>query len=304
MLPAICASANARLPRTGPISSLDTLKEWFGREDSIAILKADHSWGGWGVRIVRDIREAEVALGRMTGARYLALAMKRLLWDQDPELVLGLLRGRKPALTVQAFIPGTVANCALASWEGEVLASIAVEVLVSHGPTGSATVVRVVYHPEMISIAARIVRHLGGTGFFGFDFILEERSGRAFLLEVNPRATQISHLALGKGRNLPAALCARLLGESVSDTPAVTERDVIAFFPQELRRDPDSRFLVTAYNDIPYEEPALVRAFLAKPSPTRRLVSYVRRIQARMRSGGIAFGGSVEPIKLPNSDGI
>jgi hypothetical protein len=265
---------------------------------------SDSSWGGWGVRIVSNLREAEGAFYRMTGARYYALAVKRLLWDQDPELSLQLLRGYKPALTVQSFICGTVANCSVACWEGDVIASIGVEVIVTQGLTGHATVVQVVNNREMIETATRVVRQIGGTGFFGFDFILENGSGRAFLLEINPRATQISHLALGKGHDLPAAIRARLLGEPAPDSPAITVRNLIAFFPQELRRDPASRFLSHAYHDVPYEEPALVRAFLATPSPLRRLVAWLRTIQDGAHSQSVAFGGPVKHLELPRSDGV
>jgi hypothetical protein len=303
LLPGIAKLANVLLPRTNPVSSRGTLKEWFARDGSVAVLKADHSWGGWGVRIVSNLREAEVAFHRMTGARYFALTVKRLLWDRDPELFLQLLCGRKPVLTVQTFIRGKIANCSVACWEGDVIAGIAVEVMVTEGPTGNATVVRVVDNREMIDIARRIIRQIGGTGFFGFDFILETESRCAVLLEVNPRVTQISHLALGKGRDLPAAIRARLLGEPAPDSLAITERDLIAFFPQELRRDPASRFLDLAYHDVPYEEPALVRAFLATPSPMRRLVKWGRTIQARLHSRSVTFGGSVENLELPRSDG-
>jgi len=303
-LAGVAERANVLLPSTTRVSSLDTLKEWFAREGSVAVIKADHSWGGWGVRIVSNLREAEAAFHRMTGARYCALAMKRLLWDRDPELSLQLLRGRKPALTVQSFICGKVANCSVACWEGDVIASIVVEVLVTQSPTGHATVVQVVNNREMIETATRIVRQIGGTGFFGFDFILENGSGRAFLLEINPRATQISHLALGKGHDLPAAIRARLLGEPAPDSPAITVRDLIAFFPQELRRDPAGRFLSHAYHDVPYEEPALVRAFLAAPSPMRRLVASLRTIQARAHSQSAAFGDPVKHLELPRSDGV
>jgi len=260
---------------------LDKLKLWFTRESSAGVLKADHSWAGWGVRIVSNYQEAEAAFRAMTGARHFALVVKRLLWDRDPELFLQLLRGRKRALTVQSFIRGKIANCSIACWEGEVIANIGVEVIAAQCPTGNATVVRVVNNHDMIETAARVVRQIGGTGFFGFDFILEEGSERAVLLEINPRATQITHLALGKERDLPAAIRAKLLGEPTPDSRRITDEKVIAFFPQEVRRDPESVFLGLAYHDMPHEEPALVRALLAKPGRMRRFFAWVRTIHAR-----------------------
>jgi hypothetical protein len=175
----------------------------------------------------------------MTGPQNLARTTKFLLWDQDPELPIQLMRGVKPVLSVQAYIHGKLANCAVAAcWEGEVIASIAVEVLAAYGPTGNATVVRVVDNHEMVEAARRVVHRVGGTRFFGFDFFLEETSGRPFLIEINPRATRINHLALGIGHDLPAALLAGVAGEPVRESRVVTDRDVIAFFPQEWRAKP------------------------------------------------------------------
>jgi hypothetical protein len=40
----------------------------------------------------------------------------------------------------------------------------------------------------------------------------------------------------------------------------VTENDVIALFPQEWLRDPQSPFLRTAYHDVPWHESEFLRA--------------------------------------------
>jgi hypothetical protein len=97
------------------------------------------------------------------------------------------------------------------------------------------------------------------SGLHGFDFMLEEQTGNAYLIEMNPRATQVGHLALGQGRDIPAALYAVLSGKVVQPAPKVTENATIALFPQEWMRDPASAFLRSAYHDIPWEEPELVR---------------------------------------------
>ena len=105
-----------------------------------------------------------------------------------------------------------------------------------------------------------MVRRLNLSGLHGFDFMLEAHTGNAHLIEINPRATQVGHLALGPGRDLPAALYAALCGEPVHAAPKVTENDVIALFPQEWLRAPESAFLRTAYHDVPWEERELLRA--------------------------------------------
>ena len=108
-------------------------------------------------------------------------------------------------------------------------------------------------------MSRRIVRRLGLSGFFGFDFMLETGTGNAYLIEVNPRSTQVGHLSLGAGHDLPAALYAALSGKTVQPSPKITENDTIALFPQEWIRDPESAFLQSAYHDVPWEEPELIR---------------------------------------------
>lgn len=296
LLPALAEAADVAVPRTQRVASPDELAHWLASEGYPAVLKSDHSWGGRGVAIIRGPQEAAAAFRKMAGWHHLAHVAKRLLWEQDPQPCLQLLQGIRPVLTVQTFIPGKIANCSVVCWEGEVIAGIAVEVLATQGPTGNATVVRVVDGADMIGVARRIVRRLGGSGFFGFDFILDEASGRPVLLEVNPRATQISHLAYGPGRDLAAALRGRLTGEPIHEARRLTDRDIIAFFPQEWRRDPASSFLLTAYHDIPHDEPALIQAFLAAPSPARRVISQLRRLRANV----LHKAPSGPPLEVPN----
>ena len=259
-LASIAAQARVLLPRTRSVSTLDELLDWLGRKGFPAVLKINHSWGGRGVSIIKNLCEAERAHHRMTGSRALLRAVGRVIRYRDPEPLLQVSHAWRPMLSVQAYIAGRPANCAVACWEGEVIASIAVEALVTRTPTDHATVIRVIENPQMADTARRIVRQLGVTGFFGFDFVLEESSGQAFLVEINPRATQINHLALGAGRDLPAALRARMSRSPLREAAAVTDCETIALFPQEWRRDPHSGFLQTAYHDVPYDAPELARA--------------------------------------------
>src|SRR5204862_4420831 len=179
----------------------------------------------------------------------------------NSEMAFNALSGVAPIVSAQRFVPGDNANCAVACWNGEVIAAIAVQVVASSGPTGQSTVVRVVEHESMLATARNIVGVLGMSGFCGFDFILEEGSGSALLIEVNPRATQINHLALGHGRDLVAAMRAKITDTPLSERPAVTDRDMVALFPQEVTRDPESSFLATAYHDVPAAAPELGRCY-------------------------------------------
>jgi ATP-grasp domain len=128
------------------------------------------------------------------------------------------------------------------------------------GPSGHATVLRLIENAEMSSAAERIARKLKLSGTHGFDFMLEDRTGSAYLIEINPRATQVGHLTLGLGRDIPAALHSAVTGNSVRPALKVTNDDTIALFPQEWLRDPASTYLQSAYHDVPWDKPDLIRA--------------------------------------------
>jgi hypothetical protein len=165
-------------------------------------------------------------------------------------------------------VAGREATTAVACWEGAVLASLHFEVVHKRDSAGPSSVLRLIDNREMSAAAEKMVQRLKLSGFHGFDFMLETRTGNARLIEINPRATQVGHLTLGPGRDLPAALYAALSGQDLHPAPKVTENDIIALFPQEWMRDPDSAFLQSAYHDVPWEEPELLRAcarILRKP---------------------------------------
>ena len=110
--------------------------------------------------------------------------------------------------------------------------------------------------------------------------MLDSHTGNAYLIEINPRATQVGHLALGSGRDLPAALYAALSGNPVQAAPKVTENDTITLFPQEWVRDPASPYLTSGYHDVPWEEPELLRACVGKRWKRNRKSSKELRVQA------------------------
>jgi len=267
-LATVAGSAGALLPPTEVVASETQLRDWLCREGFPAVLKADFTSGGSGVMVIHNERTAADGFRKLSRRSSLARAHGALGLKFDPYLVRQRLLGVKPKLSVQSLIRGKLANCAVACWQGKVIAGIAVEVLATQNPTEHATVVRVVAGREMLGVAELIVNSLGMSGFCGFDFVIEDNSGRAFLIEINPRATQINHLALGEGRNLPAALRARIADEPIHSGRAVTDEKIIALFPQEWLRDPQSKFLNDNYHDVP-KEPELLK-YYSKPKPKIR----------------------------------
>jgi hypothetical protein len=255
-----CAQeGGVRVPKSEVITNIEALRKWAARSGFPTVLKADGTSGGDGVRVVHTLEEAESAFQALQAPPLLSRAVKRALLDQDKRLFWPYLLRRRAVVNAQTFVAGREATSAIACWKGTVLAELHFEVLRKVDDAGPSTVVRLIENADMSFAAEKIVRRLNLSGLHGFDFMLEANTGNAYLLEINPRATQVGYLALGWGRDLPAALFAAISGEPVRTARKVTENDVIALFPQEWNGDPESPFLQSGYHDIPWEEPELVK---------------------------------------------
>ncbi len=256
----VAREAGIRAPRTQVIADLADLRKWAAEVGFPTVLKANGTSGGDGVRVVHTFEEAERAFRTLQAPPLLARAVKRALVNQDRTLVWPSLLRHRSVVNAQVFVAGREATSTVVCWEGNVLASLHFEVINKRDSAGPSSVVRLTENPEMSSAAEKMVRRLRLSGLHGFDFMLEAHTGDAYLIEINPRSTQVGHLALGPGRDLPAALYSALSGQAVHAAPKVTENDTIALFPQEWMRDPDSAFLQSGYHDVPWEEPELLRA--------------------------------------------
>jgi hypothetical protein len=269
-----------RVPATSVIRTAEDLKPWHSQQALPWVVKADGTWGGRGVKIAYTPEQAGQffrELPRLFGA---ARALKRLIVNRDPFWLRSWWRRPRLAVSVQSYVQGRPANCAVFCWKGRVLAGFGVEVVSTDGQTGPATVVRVIDNPEMMLCAKRIASRLGLSGFFGLDFIIEDTSGAAYLIEMNPRCTPLCHLQLGKGRDMVEALWAQLSGQALRETPAVTQKAMIAYFPDAWNSQ--SKFLESSFHDIPLGEPALVQELL-RPWQERSFLTRVRK-SATLRS--------------------
>lgn len=253
-----------RVPRTQIVRNAEDLEEWVRQVGLPMVLKAEGTTGGEGVRIVQAMDEAKRALRAVQSPPRLARMAKRVLLNRDRTLVWPTLVRQRSVVNAQAFVGGREATSLVACWKGRVLAALHFEVLTKQDATGPATVMRLIENSEMISAAERMVRRLNLSGLHGFDFMLEAQTGSAYLIEINPRTTQVAHLTLGPGRDLPAALCAAASGEAIKESLRVTEKDIVALFPNEWRRNPASPFLRTAHHDVPWEEPELIRVCMRR----------------------------------------
>lgn len=261
----LAEAEGVRSPKTAVVSNLDEVSNWIDRAGSPIVLKANHSSGATGVRIVHSREEAKRAFVELQAPPSLRRTTMAAIAHRDGASFWRSLLRRRSVVNAQVYVAGRDAISEVACWKGRVLASLHFEVLNKQYASGPASVVRLMENEAMSGAIEKIVRRLHLSGLHGFDFILEESTGDPYLLEMNPRATQIGHLTLGPSRDLPAALCAAVSGRPIRHAPKVTEKDTIALFPQEWKRDPMSAFLQSGYHDVPWGDPELVRACIGGP---------------------------------------
>jgi hypothetical protein len=264
------AELGIRIPRTETVKSVaEIAASW---RDGPAVLKLDGTWGGSGVVIARSLAEALAAFQKLSQPIGAGVAWKRWLINHEP-IALWSWRKHEPAsITMQEFIPGRPANTMFACWQGEMLAIVSVEVITAQGLTGAATVVRLIQNKEIEEAARKLAKKFHLSGFHGLDFVLDGSTGAAYLIELNPRTTQLGHLRLPGQGDLAGAIGAKLNAEPLAlEIPlAHIEGETIAFYPQALQWNPNSPYLTSGYHDVPHEEPALEQELLRKSWPSRR----------------------------------
>jgi len=228
---------NIPCPETSAITDMAALRHKVNAFGLPAVLKIDGSSGGRGVAIVNTAPEAERAFARLRAWPGFPRALKHLLVNRNATLIKRFLGGRQNILSLQKYIDGRPANAAVACWQGKVLAAVLVDVLKSDGPTGPATVVRVIAHPGMTTAIERMVSQLQLSGLCGLDFLFRADDGSAQFIELNPRATPTCHLITAEGGSLSAVLCAQLRGDASAPARQTPILEPIALSPRDHRAD-------------------------------------------------------------------
>jgi hypothetical protein len=245
----ICPSAEALGVRVPPYLVVADPREaegFIATHGFPIVMKRSHSTAGDGVAICMDRDEFAREFTRLTASPALDL--------DDFE------RGR---LVLRAHIPGRIHFYTAAAWKGSLLSGIAVEKLEGE-PKGPTSVVRYFRSPAMREMTSRLTRGFGLTGIFSPEFVVHERTGEPYLLELNRRMSHGTH----RGAEMNVDVCAALYA-AMHGTPPRTRADLddgeeyqCAHFPAEWIRDADSRWLRECPVDVPWDEPELFEALV------------------------------------------
>jgi hypothetical protein len=262
--------AGVQCPPTMAIPNREALSDWLEEHGAPAFLKREGTFGGAGVRLVQDQQSAAAAFDTLARRPSVLEALRHILKRQELSKASAWLGRTQMRVSAQKGVPGVPANCSAFAWRGEVRAIVCVKVLRTTTTFGVATHVRSIENPSIQAAAVAIARRLGLTGVFGLDFILDEATGRTWLIELNARPTQISHMNYGPGRDLVEAIVCAVSGRPATERLALPIGAPIALFPHCLRSDGDAD---AGLEDLPLDQPGLVRAF----TPLKARLGWSRR---------------------------
>lgn len=300
----VAAQGGVAVPANARLTSSADLHAWFHQNGFPAYLKADGTFGGSGVRLVHTYQQSEAALRALDSPPRALRALKRLAFYHDPTLLGPLVRRQRPGISVQRSVSGMDVNSAIFCWQGKVLASISVQAIATSYERGPSTVVRSIQNTAMDRAAEVLASRLNLSGFYGLDFILDGQSeygqsGTPWLIEMNSRATQTAHFALGPGHDLAAAAFAAISNVPIHPRPLLTLEDTIALFPQEWERHPASPLIRSAYHDVPWDAPALVRTYVNQRPGLRMLTRHFWRTRRQRKRNFKASTSSETAPRLP-----
>jgi len=254
-------AVGVRLPDTYPVGNEDELDRLLTETGFPAVFKVDGSWGGDGIAIVGDPKEAIRVFRRLarpvSRLRNLARSFKR----RDLHFLREVIAPTARLVSLQRFVAGKPAASAFAAWQGKLMSVFCYEVLVAQGTIGPPNVIRRLHCPEMVEASRLAAERFGLSGLFGMDFI-RDAEGKPYLIEINPRGTQGGTLPFGLGCDLPVALSESAFGCARSCRPTIT-KDVVVTFPRLWLNDPQSVWLKIGYHDVPWDDPPVLAAALA-----------------------------------------
>lgn len=275
----LAESLQIRTPRAVPLRNLKEATCYAESWSYPALVKRDGTTGGRGVAIVRTPKELLDAYLSLRQSPSALASLKRRLVDGD---CLAFLRPSSLPLqeiSLQSFVAGKPANAMYSCFNGELLATLQVQTVCAQHAAGAALIVERINDPIIQDAGRKLAQALTLSGFFGLDFLIENGTGCPYLLEMNPRATQLGHLPLENsrnGRNLAEALwlawTGKIAAQDAKYTASAKLPQRIAFYPQALVLGTNNSLLSSAWLDRPDEEPDLVGELSQTAWPERRFL--------------------------------
>jgi predicted ATP-grasp superfamily ATP-dependent carboligase len=135
---------------------------------------------------------------------------------------LASLPGDAFPVLVQQRIVGRGQGVFLLIWNGALVATFAHRRLREMPPSGGASVLSesIAADPELVRLSRELLTALGWQGVAMVEFKVESATGRAFVMEINPRFWGTTQLAIDAGVDFPALLVSASTGDRLNEPPA------------------------------------------------------------------------------------
>jgi predicted ATP-grasp superfamily ATP-dependent carboligase len=249
LLPAAAQALGIPVPRYAVVESVQQAVASAAELGYPVVLKRRYGFASQGVAIVQRADELHDAAAMLLRPMQLDLGVRRL-----------------PTLLVQAFVDGPMQSQTMVAWSGVPLAGFSRERALAFTPgKGASAVVRVHKAPAIRDYTERLCRAFGMSGLFSVQFIKPADGTPPLLLEINRRIVTFMHHDEYCGVDLCGALFQRLAGLPQTlpqDMPDDADR-VIASFPREWLRDPESAWLRQHPADVPWDDPGVFEAMVS-----------------------------------------
>ncbi len=189
-----------------------------------------------------------------------------------------------PKLTSQSFVSGVPANSMYACAQGRILGEVQARVIASEGKKGPSLVIQLMEDARISRAGAALAEALQLSGFFGLDFMLDAETGEPLLIELNPRSTQLGHIALANQPDLAGRLWAHWTGNPLPPSGSAELGRTVCFYPKGEQFTRETASLPGCRPDVAAHEAPLLRSLIAgNPALRSRVRGHLWRSMARLK---------------------
>jgi len=254
-----CRDWGIRVPKSFSVSHLQQATQLVPELGGFpVVIKKDSGYGGSGVAVCENQEELNQKFREFQEPPHFTVLIKHIL----RKFFFISIFDSGEGLSLQQYIDGQVALAPFVALRGELFAiNPMIKVLTYPTKTSPSCVVQGFENDEVFNFSKIVASKLNYNGFGSLDVMIENSTGKCFVIELNPRPIPTVHL---KAEVIGNDLCVCLFNalNNIKQEAHPLKLATIALFPNELKRDPNSPYIKDGYHDIPENEPKLMESLL------------------------------------------
>jgi hypothetical protein len=275
----LAAMLGIKTPATISVKSIADLQGWQHGQSHPYVLKRDGSWAGNGVEIVSDEAMLTDCFARISARPSARQRLSTLLVYGDQIASIDSIVMKETAISAQEFIAGIPANAMFACQKGRILGNVQARVVAAVGRTRPGLIMELINDERIERAGQLLAEAFQFSGFFGLDFILSEATGEPYLIELNPRCTQLGHIQVANQPDLAGLLWAEWSGEAPPERGDPSLGNLFCSYPSALQLGLDDAYLRQARFDVSDEEMPLLDELanaIRKPTLIARMMQWLK----------------------------